>query len=302
MTTGSNITAIDYVTIQNKAESLLGTGSASRGYGQLVQSTDVFTGNAITKAQWDLLRFDIINIRLHQDGILPSIVQVNVGDPIVYGASNPNTNYDTLLETAINNRFKVASNQSVITSRGTATTSSSWTSSATAIITVTFSNATDARYFFNSGGQIRISPTLVGGSSTAQVNSWRTFLASVGTKSFGADTDPTVNYYTLTNSYQTYFQQGATGIYGYAGSTYKLEARTDVSNNSTGTATTLFLRVTLSDLYTDPGPEPSPPPGDLVDGTLSIAVSELKALGTLVPSGTFSITSPSYSLSSITLA
>jgi hypothetical protein len=299
MTTGSNIAAADYVTIQNKAESLLGTGSLTRGYGQTVQSTDVFTGNAITKAQWDLLRFDVINIRLHQDGVLPNIVQVNVGDPIVYGGSNPNTNYDTLLETAIINRFQIANNQSVITSRGTATTSSAWAASASAVVTVTFSNATDARYFFNSGGKIRIAPTLTGGSATAQVNAWRNILTTVGTRSFGADTDPFVNYYTLTDSYQTYFQSSLSTP--YSANNIRFEARTDVSNNSAGTATVLTLRVTLTDNYVDPGPEPSPPPGDSVDGTLSMAVSELKASGTLAPSGSFTITSPLYSLSSIAL-
>ena len=299
MTTGSNIAAVDFVTIQDKAQSLLGSGSATRGYGQTVQSSDVFAGNTITKAQWDALRFDVINIRLHQDGVLPNIVQVNVGDPIVYGASNPNTNYDTLLETAIANRFRVANNQSVITSAGTATTSSSWISSATTVITVTFSNATDARYFFNSGGKVRITPTLVGGSATAQVTAWRTFLTGVGTRSFGADTDSSVNYYTLTNSYQTYFQSSLSTP--YSANNIRLEARTNVSNNSAGTATTLTLRVTLTDNYTDTGPTPNPPPGDLVDGTLSIAVSEVKASGTLVPSGSFTITSPTYSLSSITL-
>jgi hypothetical protein len=299
MTTGSNIAAADYVAIQNKAETLLGTGSTTRGYGQTVQSVDVFTGNAITKAQWDALRFDIINIRLHQDGVLPNIVQVNVGDPIVFSAANPNTNYDTLLETATINRFQIANSQAVITSVGTATTSSSWSASATMTTTVTFSNATDARYFFNSGGKIRISSTLTGGSATAQVNAWKNILTSVGTRSFGADTDPFVNYYTLTNSFQTYFQSSLSTP--YSANNIRFEARTDVSNNSTGTATVLTLRVTLFDNYVDPDPGPSSPPGDEVNGSLSIAVSELKASGSLVPSGSFTITSPSYSLSSITV-
>jgi hypothetical protein len=297
MTTGSNIAAADYVAIQNKAETLLGTGSTTRGYGQTVQSVDVFTGNAITKAQWDALRFDIINIRLHQDGILPNIVQVNVGDPIVFGAANPNTNYDTLLETATINRFQIANSQAVITSVGAATTSSAWSASATMTTTVTFSNATDARYFFNSGGKIRISSTLTGGSATAQVNAWRNILTSVGTRSFGADTDPFVNYYTLTNSFQTYFQSSLSTP--YSSNNIRFEARTDVSNNSTGTATVLTLRVTLFDNYVPTGAAPAP--SDQVDGTLSIAVSELKASGSLLPSGSFVITGPSYSLSSITI-
>ncbi len=293
---GSQITASDFVTIQDKAQSLLGTGSTTRGYGQPVQSADVFAGNEITKAQWDLLRYDIVNIRLHQDGVLPNIVTVNIGDPIGYGAGSPNTNYDTLLETAIANRFQIAQNQSVVANKGTATTSSSWSVSATMELTITFANSNDARYFFNSGGKVRITPTLTGGNGTAQVNAWTNFLTSVGTQSFGA-ANVLTNYYTLTNSYQTYYQNSLSTP--YSANNINLSARTDVADNSAGIATILYLKVTLNDAYVDPG---SPAPGDLVNGTLSLSIDELKATGTLIPTGTFVITSPSYSLSSIALS
>lgn len=293
MTQGTNIFSAQYVTIQDKAQSLIGTGSVTRGYGQAVQSSDVFTGNTITKAQWDLLRFDIVNIRFHQDGVLPGVVTVNVGDPIGYGASSPNNNYDTLLETAIANRFRIAGSQSVVNSVASQTYTTSWSTSLTATLTCTFSTADQARYFFNSGGKVRFTTTLSGGSSTAQINAWVNFLASVGTQSFGADTG-IVNYYNLTNSFQIYYQSSLSSP--YSANNYRLEARTNVSDNSTGTATQLFLRVTLSDSYVDLG---APAPGDLVNGTLTIAASELKASGLLQPSGTFAITSPSYSLSVI---
>ena len=298
MTIGTNIAAAQYVTIQNKAQSLIGTGSGTRGYGQTVQSSDVFTGNAITKAQWDLIKFDIINIKFHQDGVLPGVVTVNVGDPINFGASSPNSNYDSILETAIANRFQIAGSQSVVNSTASQTYTAPWSTSLTATLTCTFSTADQARYFFNSGGKVRFTTTLSGGSSTLQINTWTNFLASVGTRSFGADTG-IVNYYTLTNSFQIYDQISVSAAYQYSGNNYRLEARTNVSDNSTGTATQLFLRVTLSDSYVDIGAPPNPPPGDLVNGTLTIAASELKASGLLQPSGTFAITSPSYSLSAI---
>ena len=64
-----------------------------------------------------------------------------------------------------------------------------------------------------------------------------------------------------------------------------------------------YLRITLTDPYVDPATSPDTPstilPIDQVDGTLTISVSELKAAGNLQPSGTFSITSPTYSLSAI---
>jgi len=301
MTTGTNILASQYVTIQDKAQSLLGTGSGTRGYGQTVASSDVFSGNTITKAQWDLIKFDIINIKFHQDGNVPPVVNVNIGDPIGFGPSSPNTNYDIILEDAIVKRFLIAGSQSITSAKGSQTYSSPWSTQAQATLTVTFANSNQGRYFFNSGGKIRFNSALVGAVTTAQVNAWVNFLSAVGTQSFGADTDPLVNYYTLTNSYQTYYQNFLSS--SYSANSYKLEARCNVANNSTGTATQLELRVTLLDSYVDPDTaNPGPPtfaPNDVVNGTLTISVSELKASGQLQPSGTFTITSPTYSLSSI---
>ena len=294
MTLGTNVLAAQYVAIQNKAESMIGTGSGTLGYGQTVQSSDVFNGNTITKAQWDLLRYDIVNIRLHQDGVIPNIVTVNVGDPIGFGAASPNSNYDTLLETALANRFKIDGSQSVISSKGTATYSTAWSTSVSLTLTATFATSAQARYFFNSGGKVRLSSSLTGGSGSQQYNAWVQFLASAGIQSFGADTNPLINYYTLTNSYQTYYQGSLSTA--YSANYFRLEAKTDVADNSTGTATVLTIRATLADDYVDLGP---PAPSDSVDGTLSIDVTELKAAGSLLPSGSFAITSPVYSLSAI---
>ena len=293
--TGQQILAADFVTIQDKAQALLGTGVGNKGYGQVVQSADVYTGNQITKAQWDALRYDIINIKYHQTGIVPDLVTVNVGDPIGYGSASPNSNYDTVLESAIENRFDIAASQSITTAIGTATYSSAWQTYATLTVTVTFTTADEARYFFNSGGKIRITSSLTGGSNTAQVSAWRNFLVTRGTIEFGANTDPTVNYYKLTNSYKEYYR--AVQSTPYSNNNYTLEAKTNVADNSTGTATTLYIKVSFNDHWVDL--YPSIPPGDSVDGTLSVAVEELKASGSLVPSGTFSIVSPLYSISSI---
>jgi hypothetical protein len=295
MTTGSEITAAGLKTIQDKAELILGTGTGSRGYGQTVLSADYSPGTEIRKAQWDALRFDIINIRLHQDGMIPAIPQVNTGDLITFGPGSPNSNYNSLLETAIANRFQIGPGQSLASSIATRTYTSGWSSSASCVLTATFANSNDARYFFNSGGKVRINSTKVGGSDTVQNSYWTSLLNSLGTKEFGAVTDSSVNFYTLTNSYQTFFQSFST--YVYASNSYKLEAKCNVADNSGGTATVIDIRVSLNDAYTDLG---LPPPGDLVDGTLTIGFEELKASGTMAPSGSFTITSPTYSVSVIT--
>ena len=202
MTLGTNVFAAQYVAIQNKAESMIGTGAGTLGYGQTVQSSDVFSGNLITKAQWDLIKYDIINIKLHQDGTIPPVVNVNFGDPIGYGAGSPNTNYDTLLDDALAKRFLVSNSQSVVAAKASQTYSTPWSTQAQATLTVTFGDANQGRYFFNSGGKVRFTSSLVGAVTTPQITAWVNFLSSVGTVSYGAATDPTLTYYTLTKSYQ----------------------------------------------------------------------------------------------------
>ena len=69
----------------------------------------------------------------------------------------------------------------------------------------------------------------------------------------------------------------------------KIEAKNlEVADNSSGGASTLRFLITWQDDYTDGGP---PPPGDNIDGTLSLAVTEYKAADN-TGTGTFKIESP----------
>jgi len=295
----SNIEALDYNSIRTKVLEVLGIGSGTYGYGQSLQSTPAVSGQIITKAQWEGLRYDIINIKVHQDGTTPSIVipGAATGGVISPSAADAPTRYNTLIDLARTQRFNLGIGQFTLSSEGSATTSSAWSSTATATLTVTFSTADEARYFFNSGGKIRMYSTRTGGSATSQNTSWTNMLTTAAEQDFGADTHPTCSFYNLTNSYQQYYI--LSGSSAYAGNTFKLEAKCDVANNSAGTAKVVTLRATWQDLYTDPG---TPAPGDQVDGTLTLFAQEIKASGTLQPSpaaGSFTITSPTYSFSTI---
>jgi len=145
---GSQIAAVDYTSIRAKIIALLGTGSADKGYGQTVYSADVTSGQTATKAQWDALRYDLMSIKFHQDGVMPSIVEIQKTDPIRYGAGNPNTDYDNLADQATLTRFNVGLGQFAVTSKANATYTSLWSIEATATLTVTFANANQGRYFF----------------------------------------------------------------------------------------------------------------------------------------------------------
>lgn len=292
MPVGDIISASDYTTIRNKIVRVVGTGDGNRGYGQAIQSSGVISGNTITKAQWDALRWDIYNALFHQTGTTPAVIQIAANSVIRYGASNPNTQYNTLSDQADTNRFDLGTGQFSTEAGTSASRTTSWASQLSSTVTVTFSTAEQARFFFNSGGKIRFTSSRTGGAATDQNASWSSLLSSVGTQAFAAVT-PTVNFYTLTSSYQTWYSSAPLSS-PYSGNTLTIEALCDVANNSVGTARILTFRITWTDTYIDVNPSP---PDDIIDGTLTLSIDQIRAVGGLQPSGLFTIVSPTYSAS-----
>jgi hypothetical protein len=250
--------------------------------------------NTISKAEWDSLRWDIYNCLFHQTATVPAIQSVTTNSKI----QSTILNYETFADTAIANRFSAAlSNlapEGGTPSTGTTTSRNfSWSSTATCTVTVGFSNSTNARYFFNSGGKIRFSSSFVKSLNNSQNIAWENLLSDVGTQAFGGNA-----FYNLTSSYTNWYTSPPRST-PYNNLSYQLDALVNVANNSAGTASQITFRARWIDNYTDPGP---PAPDDLVQGTLSLTASQLRAITTLQPSGsTFNIVGPSsYSISSIT--
>lgn len=295
MPVGSKIEANDYNSIRNKIVSVMGSGSGTTGYGQPIVSSPVSAGNKITKLQWDQLRYDIINARLHQDGVSPTIAQAIVGSPVSYGAGNPITQYNSLADIALSNRFNIGVGQ-VVTGEGTTVSrSGSWNSSLSTTITVTFGSADYARWFFNSGGKIVFNSNRTGGTTTAQNTTWSDLLTLAGTYEFGATSS--VNFFSANNITNALcFSLTSTGTYV---GTYSIRVQANIPDNSSGGATVLTFLVSWVDSYTYSGP---PNPADLIDGTLLLTVAELRASGILQPAGIgpFVVVRPSYSATSIT--
>jgi hypothetical protein len=113
---GQFIEASDYNSIRAKIAEVMAVGSASYGYGQnLISDTVEYAPpigiptetpeqkakRRITKAQWDALRFDLINARVHQLDTVPVLTEVSTTDPIRYGASHPNSQYNTIIYEAM---------------------------------------------------------------------------------------------------------------------------------------------------------------------------------------------------------
>lgn len=290
MATGDNILASDYNNIRNKVALVLGSGSGTYGYGQSLNSAAESTGQAVDAAGWNDLRNDLININLHQKGSQPSLNSPSSGGVIFYGSSYPNNSYNTLIDALTPTRFDVSGARVVYSGKGSAQTTNNWSNLAYCTATMTFGSSAQARYFFNSGGKFRISSSLDSNGST-QSDSWADLLSSVGTIDFGADTATLKTVYQLTNSNQLIYS--ATDSGAYSTNVFRIYARCNVSNNSSGTATTFYIYVEWDDNHTNPY-------YDTVGGTLSLTMNELKATGSMLPSGTFTITSPAYSFSAIT--
>lgn len=295
---GADIKSTDLNTLRNTIIEVLGSGLGSYGYGQNIESSAVLSGQVAAKSDFDAIRFDLVSSYIHQTGELPSLTLAQTNIAISAGAGDPINQYAFIANTVRNNRFDVAAGLLSPTAIGPITPyTSSWNTSAQATITLNFTSADEARYFFNAGSKIRINTSRIGGTGSQQNNAWTNLLDAADDQVFGAGTNPLINYYTLTNAYQTYYSLASSTP--YSDNRYELQARVNVADNSTGTATQLEIRVLLSDDYVDLG---DPAPGDLVDGTLTITAEELKtAGGTLQPSGDpFTVTSPTYSVSSIT--
>lgn len=310
------ISKTDYNNIRNKVVSVLGTSSTSSpnyGYGQLIQSSAVTESNRISVNDIANLRYDIINAWVHIYGSTPALVSVSEGNTIRYNLTTaPVSQFDTFANSLVADRLTTPpSGQRITVNKGTTSTTwpglygSSWSSLAQCTITATFSSAERARHFFNSGGLISFAASQTGGNGTSQVTAWRNLLASVGTRSWGGNTPGTgtspqdgQNFYRCSNSFSLWYSASASSPYG--SNVFRIYARTPfVTNNSTGTATTIEFKFEFIDGYTDPGP---PAPGDAVDGTFRIAVETLEAFGVMQPitAGNFTVESPTLTLGPIT--
>jgi hypothetical protein len=303
MTVGNKIVAADYNRIRNKIIAVFGPGGTnpntnsadpSFGYGQVLQSSAVAISNTVTKQQWDNLRWDIYNARFHQTGAAPAIVAVTANSKIQASVLN----YEGFADTAITERLNVSAGLTAIETGTSQSRNFQWKNQVLCTVTVTFANAAQTRYFFNSGGQIRFASGFVKNITNAQNNTWETLLAGAGTQVFASD-----RIYTLTNSYITWYTT-PTAASPYGANNLQLQALCNVANNSNGTANQITFRAVWTDGYVDPDPPGSSQfaPDDLVNGTLSLTVTQRRATGgTLQPTNTpFTISSPSYTISAIT--
>lgn len=275
----------DYNRLHNTVNSILGVGNSNRGYGQQLDSQPAEQGSLITATQWNRLSNDISDTVIHQTGAFPTLPTYSKNRSITLADVDQLESLVTVLDT---NRFNVGTGRTEVTTVASKSSNQTWTTRATAVLTVTFSNSNQARYFFNSGGKIRFSSSRSGGTSSLQNSAWTSMLAAIGNLEFTGNSSQLLNYYNLTNGYQIWFQQNTSTP--YSSNYFRIEAASDAPSNIAGVASILYFKFTWEDLY--------PGVSDKVDGTLKIDVSQVKAIGPL-RNGRFRIESPTYELTNI---
>ena len=203
-----------------------GAGTGDKGYGQSGTLSPVSTGTVITATQWANLLNRISVIANHQGSSITSVTNPTVGDTITaFAALQGNIN------TVFNNRLNAAASGTDITSGGSTSGTTSWYVQAQTTTTVTFANANAARYFFNAGGMIRLTPTRSGGSNTKSQN-WNALATACGTLAFTGGGTRTIasTEYTGTNKI------------GGSGTTNILASTTGFYNLTPGAAATVIFK------------------------------------------------------------
>jgi hypothetical protein len=277
---GTTALATDVSNPANTGLDVMGTGSATRGYGQTTFGASKNVGDTITANDFNNIRYDLLNASAHQNGSAAALsLAGNVTGQLI-NSTDPNA-FIPYAATVDSDRFNCHSSRKSTASAGGNSRTSSWASSVSAVYTLNFSSADQARYFWNGGGRIRFASSRTGGDASAQNASWSSLLSSAGTQEFGGSS--VYGWSTGNSSLYSIFSSAP-----YASNTYNISASTNV-NNSSGAASVFYFTLTWSDPYVDPAPGEPPAPGDLVNGTLAYSVEITSPTGghALTPSGTW---------------
>lgn len=250
------LSEVDNVTEVYGINHTAGTGAGAYGLGQTALST-VAAGNTITAAQWNSLFTAMNNVANHTNDTITSTTSKAAGDAIAVIAAL-RTDLDTLAASVAAG----CPNATAITTSAALQTSASsvrWAGSHVVEHTVNFTNANEARWFFNAGGkiQVNISRTGNGGSSaTSKDNSMSELVTGLGdfklgsvtsTRSGSTETVSTnglsIGFHDLTTAYQTVLQ--LTQDSGSYTSMYvRIEAK---ANAAAGSATAVTIKTSLVD-------------------------------------------------------
>lgn len=145
-------------TTANTINAVWATGGGANGYGQTAVA-NVSAGTSVAATgQWASIVSNTASAAAHQGSSISAIVTV----PVAGGVISFNSAIPTNIQTIWTNRGNATAQGS--TSANTVTRGTTWSDQVTFTHTVTFANGDAARYFFNAGGQIKMTFSHPGGT------------------------------------------------------------------------------------------------------------------------------------------
>lgn len=312
-----------YNSIRSTVQNVLGVGDGvQNGYGRTLESESKADNDIIFAADMQKLFNDLVKARTHQKGNPPTwtnadglaspgigeIVGVFAADIGPGGTSADATSdqaegfadFEAAAQNVLDDRNVFDSSQFSTTIEDTNTRQTSWNGSIDHTVTVTWQNANERRYFFNTGGVVRFNANLTGGTSVpgdvtatppgTKDEIWQTMLSTMGTITFGKTatssdgsnpgTGTAVgNYYDWTGSSSSspvrIFTKSGTGL--YAENEYYINAWETASNSLRFNI--VFVDNDIGDEVSDP--DSSGPEDEDVTGVTESTVSFVYASGAL---------------------
>lgn len=248
-------------TTANTLNAVWATGGAAAGYGQTAVA-NVSAGQTVAAtSQWAALVSNTASAASHQGSSITAVSTPVAGGTITYLSAIP-----TNLQTVYTNRLNASTQGS--TSANTVTTAATWSDKATWTQTVTFANGDAARYFFNSGGQLKITmshpgttgidlllnnlASNVGTVVQSAPSSGTVTISSTSyngiTKVGGGGNAPTISqnsgYYAMTTANaNVFYQTASTGPAGYLSTNINIFIKsngTQGSNSDAGSVITIY--------------------------------------------------------------
>jgi len=256
----NNLVGTNPNTTSGRLNTVWSTGGTTAGYGQTAEAT-VAVGDTVTAAKWANLVTKTANSATHQGTSITAVTAPSTGGTVTYLSAVP-TNLTTIYNSRLN-----AATQGATTANSVAR-ATTWSALLTFTHTVTFANGDAARYFFNSGGQLKVtcSHANVTGAGNQLFNGLASNVGTVVmsaptsgtitisatsysgiTKIGGGGSAPTIStnsgYYAMTTSNANVFTQLAGGATAYLNSFIRVIARSNGtvgSNGDVGNVVTLF--------------------------------------------------------------
>lgn len=248
-------------TVRN-IDTIWGVGSGDAGYGQTTTLGSVTAGTNITATQWATMLDRMDTIALQQGSTISHPTNPTGGDDIAVF-----TALDTDITTLFNNRLDSVANGS--DGSNTIVGVGSWIDNTTHLARFSWTSAHHARYFFNAGGEIRVSFARSGGTAHNKNTEWTNLCTACGTLVFGARS------FTKVGGSGTPTTEGDWGWYDignlFVGNFKQFEATSPYTANyitaeyrTASAASQLEIRVTYKDDANDVSPS-----DNTVDGTIT---------------------------------